>query len=456
MTQPWLKAALDYLPLWLEHQMRVSEQPGCAIAVVHRGKLLYEGAFGHANQATGEKLTPRHRFRCASHSKTFTATGIMRLREQGKLRLDDPVGRYVDGLHPQVAEATLAQLMSHGAGLTRDGEDSSQWQQRRPFLNEKELRAALAKPPILPDNSRFKYSNHAYGLLGLVIATVTGRPYRDWIKAEVVDRVGLKETTPDMPAAKGGRLVAGHSSKFPLGERVVVPADDDTHALSAATGFVATAADLARFFNQLDPVATKSVLSAASRREMVRRHRRNEHSSLETHYGLGVAWGRVGDWRWFGHSGGFPSTISRTATVVGQELTISILTNSTVGWANQWSDGAIGIAQAFARHGAPTARTRPWSGRWWSLWGCADLVPVKDKVLVAAPGLLHPFTDAAEIAVTGKDKGVIRQANGYFAPGETAALERDGKGRVRTVRLAGNRLLGERRWAAEMKRRYSG
>ena len=88
----WLKGALDYIPSWLDYQMQSTRQPGCLLAIVHRGKVVLERGFGVANLATGEPLTPRHRFRIASHSKSFTAAGILKLREQKRLRLDDPVG----------------------------------------------------------------------------------------------------------------------------------------------------------------------------------------------------------------------------------------------------------------------------------------------------------------------------------------------------------------------------
>src|SRR6266702_7196773 len=137
--EPWIPNAIAYLRSWIEFQMQSSQQPGCIVAVTHRGKVIAEYAFGQANLATGERLTPRHRFRIASHSKSFTAAGIMKLREQRKLRLDDPVGQYVGGLHPQVAEATIAQLLSHSAGLTRDGADAGQFADRRPYLSATEL-----------------------------------------------------------------------------------------------------------------------------------------------------------------------------------------------------------------------------------------------------------------------------------------------------------------------------
>src|SRR5947208_16064223 len=132
----WLAAALDYLPRWLEFQLRHAEQPGCVVAAAAGGEIGLEEAFGLANLDSGEKLTPRHRFRVASHSKSFTAAAIMKLREAGRLTLDDRAGQYVDALHPAVAEVTIAQLLSHSAGLVRDGADASYFSDRRPFPNE--------------------------------------------------------------------------------------------------------------------------------------------------------------------------------------------------------------------------------------------------------------------------------------------------------------------------------
>jgi len=144
---PWLKAALDYVPRWIEFQMRLSEQLGYAIAVVHRGRVVLDRAFGHADVVAGVPLNSRHRFRVASHSKSFTAAGIMKLREQDRLRLNDRVGQYVDGLHPAVAEATISQLLSHGAGLVRDWSDSGQWLDRRPFADaDKDPRRSRGRP----------------------------------------------------------------------------------------------------------------------------------------------------------------------------------------------------------------------------------------------------------------------------------------------------------------------
>jgi D-alanyl-D-alanine carboxypeptidase len=450
----WVGAALDYIPEWLDFQMRLSEQPGCVIAVAQNGKIVLERGFGHADLAKSIALTPRHRFRVASHSKSFTAAGIMRLREQNRLRLDDPVGKYLGGLHPSVARTTIAQLLSHSAGLVRDGADSGQWLDRRGFLNEAEIRDDLAGGTTIEANTRFKYSNHGFGLAGLVIAAITGEDYKTWIKREIVDAAGLAETVPDVPLPKGAPLARGHSGKLPLGRRVIFPGEASTNSLAAATGFVSTAGDLARFFAQLAPTAKKSVLSAASRREMIRPQWHEEHSSLGRDYGLGIISGKLGDWRWFGHSGGFQGYITRTATLVGHDLTISVLTNAADGLAHPWLDGAVQILRRFAACGTPSRKVSGWTGRWWSVWGAFDLLPVGDKVLIASPALLNPVLDASELAVESRDKGRIALAGGFANHGETVRRVRDGRGKVTEFWLSGARLVGEARLAKEMDMRY--
>ncbi len=449
----WLSAGLDYIPEWLGFQMRLTEQPGCALAIVHKGKVVLEQAWGYANADRKIELTPRHLMRVASHSKSFTAAGIMKLREKGKLQLDDPAGRYVKGLHPAVAKATVAQLLSHTAGIIRDGKDTGQWTHRRPFLSAKEFLKELAEPQPIDANLRMKYSNHGFGLAGQVIEAVTGEGYNAWIKREVVDAAGLGETRPDMPLAKGAPLAKGHSSKLPLGRRVILPSDTSTEGLASATGFVSTAHDLALFFNQLSPGAKKSILSVASRREMSRRHWKVPHSQLERWYGLGTISGTLGGWDHFGHSGGFPGFITRTATIPAHDMTISVLTNSADGLSHQFLDGCMHILRRFHQRGVPARRIADWTGRWWSLWGCFDLVPMGERVMVATPSLLDPFMDASEIEVSGRDKGRISEAGGFASYGEEVRRIRK-RGKVAELYATGSTLKPEAEAAKEASNRY--
>ena len=450
----WLRAAIDYIGSWIELQLIGSQQPGLIIAITHRGEVVAEHAFGLANLDTGEKLTPRHRFRIASHSKSFTAAGILKLREQRKLRLDDPVGQYVGRLHPRVAETTIAQLLSHSAGLTRDGADSGQFIDSRPYLNAKELLAELGTPTAIEPGTRFKYSNHGFGLIGLVIEAVTREPYPAWIKREIITAAGLRETEPNAPLPKGAAFARGHTRKLPFGERCVIPGDNPTHAMTSAAGFVATAADTARFFAQLAPNAKRSVLSVASRREMTRNHWRVPQS-FEGYYGLGVNAGKSDGWDWFGHGGGFQGYISRTCAIPACEVAITMLSNSIDGAAPIWMDGAMQILRAFESRGTPDRRSRDWTGRWWTIWGAVDLVPMGNRVVVANPHFNNPFMDAAEIEVTGHDTGKIVSAAGYSSHGEPVRRARDKRGRITGVWLAGAHVRPERVVVKEIGRKYA-
>jgi CubicO group peptidase (beta-lactamase class C family) len=451
----WVKAALDYIPRWLDFQVRQHEQPGCAAAVAYKGEIILEATFGYADLTRRARLTPRHRFRVASHSKSFAAAAVMKLREQDRLRLDNPVGRYVEGLHPALGRATLAQLLSHSGGVVRDGPDSGQFLDRRPFLSARDLRADLRAAPVIEPNTRFKYSNHGYGLLGLVVEALTGEPYLSWIKREIIDAAGLRETLADGPPKRGTPLALGHSSKLPLGRRVAIPGDYATHAIAPAAGVVSTARDLVLFFQQLSPGARTSVLSKASRREMIRGRWRDPHSSIERYYGLGIISGSFGGWDWFGHSGGLQGYITRTCVLPAQEIALSVLTNAVDGPAHLWLEGAVHVLRAFEQNGAPSRKVGGWAGRWWTLWNPIDLVPTGKKVLVARPDFFNPLLDATEIAVHSRSAGRIALAGGYASHGEPARLVRNRRNQVVEVHLGGTRLRTERRVAREMASRYT-
>jgi CubicO group peptidase (beta-lactamase class C family) len=358
-------------------------------------------------------------------------------------------------LHPRVAEATIAQLLSHTAGLIRDGVDAGFCDESRPWPTVDEMMAELRNPPVIEPNTRFKYSNYGYALLGLLIEAIASESYRTWIMREIVDAVGLREAVPDMSLRRGIPFARGHTPALLLGERLVIPGDYEEGAAAPAGGFVSTAADLARWFAQLAPKAKASVLSPSSRREMTRSHWRNPHASIEGYYGFGISSGTLGSWDWFGHGGGLQGYISRTSVVPAHQLTISVLTNATDGWAGFWVDGIMHILRTFASRGAPSRRVRDWGGRWWSSWGALDLVPLGNRVLTANPYLGNPFVDATEIEITGRDRGRITLANGYNSHGEPVRRVRNKSGAVAPLWLSAARLRPEAQAAAELRQRYT-
>jgi len=136
------------------------------------------------------------------------------------------------------------------------------------------------------------------------------------------------------------------------------------------------------------------------------------------------------------------------------DLAVSVLTNAVDGWAHLWLDGVVHILQSFSRHGAPTREVKDWTGRWWSLWGVVDLVPMGGKALVAVPGMSTPFLNASELEIAGKSEGRIALAGGYGSHGEPVRRVRRKSGEIGEVWLAATKLLPEAELAAEMTARY--
>jgi hypothetical protein len=176
--------------------------------------------------------------------------------------------------------------------------------------------------------------------------------------------------------------------------------------------------------------------------------------SFEGHYGLGVNAGKTDGWDWFGHGGGFQGYISRTCSIPGCELAISILSNSIDGAAPIWMDGAMQILRVFKTRGAADRRLRDWTGRWWTIWGATDFVPMGNRVMIANPQFNNPFMDAAEIEVTGRDTGKLAWAAGYSSHGEPMRRIRDKRGKVSDIWLGGANLKPASVVAREIARRY--
>jgi D-alanyl-D-alanine carboxypeptidase len=183
---------------------------------------------------------------------------------------------------------------------------------------------------------------------------------------------------------------------------------------------------------------------------MVRRQWRNPNSSLEGYYGLGTASG----WDWFGHGGGLQGYISLTRMYPEQELTVVVLTNAIDGWAGPWVNGITNILQSFAKNGAPSRKVKDWRGRFWTLWGAIDLVPMGDKVLWVAPGFSSPMTDAGEIAVIDRHRGKIVRGDGYGSYGEPVRCVRSKSGRITEFWSPATRFLPAAKVAREMEARY--
>lgn len=425
---------LDYYRSWLDYRRWYLKVPGVQACVLQDGEQRLSVAYGVADQQAGSPLTERHLFRIASHSKTFTAVTLLRLVEQGRLRLDDPVaGRLPELAGSPLARVTVRELLAHGGGVIRDSEDGDFWQLLREYPDRAELIRIATEPSaaVLPRNDRFKYSNIAYGLLGLVIEQVTGTSFAEAVQSDILGPLGLGDTGPELFPDRTADFAAGHTALSYAAERSVLP-HVDTRALAAATGFYATAADLARFYAALLP-GEHELLGEDAQRQL--RHREWEVKNGESWYGLGVFLNKIGEHELFGHSGGYPGHITRTFACPKRRTVASVLTNAIDGPAEPLTAGLfrlLDLAAAASHQPAPDGER--FVGRFSFLWGVQDVALLDGRLFLLNPTLVNPADDSVALEVIDQNTLKMVSGPGGGSIGEPMRYEFAADGGIRSVR----------------------
>ncbi len=206
--QPGLEARIDA-------ELAKGKIPGLAVGVVRDQELIWSRGFGKANLATGKSPDEHTLHRVASITKTFTATAIMQLRDEGKLHLDDPLAKFIPEfgkVHVQagtLSGVTLRRLLAHHSGLVSETPLPT-WDALE-FPSRDDVLAALPQTEVvIPQDSAFKYSNLAYGLLGEVVARVSGMPYFDYIQQHLIDPLGMSGSVFALDDKSRQRFAVGY------------------------------------------------------------------------------------------------------------------------------------------------------------------------------------------------------------------------------------------------------
>ena len=352
---------------WLEGQLLYRHLPGVAVGVVADQELVWAQGFGVADTARKVPMTPQTKFRMASHSKLFTATAVMQLREQGKLRLDDPVTKYLPWFSVRPADAddppiTIEELLTHSSGLPREA--GSHWTDFD-FPTTEELRGLMREreAPFSPD-VRWKYSNLAYSVAGLVIEAVSGQSWADYVQQHIYTPLGMTASSVDKDVPG---LATGYGRLMPDGTRATTPFID-ARGMGAATGITSTVEDMARFASaqfRRGPMGGDRILSTGSLRDM---HRVRV---LETNWTQGNAIGfavrRDRDKVYVQHGGSYPGYQTQTVLQLDGKVAVIVLTN-----ADDANPGAIAtqlmntVGEAVAKASAPaeSGATPTWDPAW--------------------------------------------------------------------------------------------
>ena len=452
MNQKIINKSTKYLNSWLKLRYERLDIPGFVVAVSHKGRVIFNEAYGYSNLENNKKLNKDDIFRIASHSKTFTATAIMQLQEASLLLIDDPVAKYINWLQEhedkRFQKVTIRQLLSHSAGVIRDGKNADYWQIFREFPDKNQFKEEFLEARLVFDNNiQMKYSNFGYTLLGLVIEAVSGLSYNNYVNKNIVDKLGLKNTGPEYSAKIDDKLVTGYT-RLNINKKRLPIDNIDTKVMSSATGFFSNSADLCEYFTA-QIVGSKKILSDESKKEMQRTQWRVNNTKENEEYGLGFGIKYVSGRRTFGHGGGFPGqkTISLCDPV--NDLVVVVLTNCIDGDASSIAKGVLSVLDYFEKNTSERTRKKDLSnfeGRYINLWGMGDIVVTGDKVVCVYPDCWQPFWDPEELEYISNNTFKIKKANGYASEGEEIKFNINPDGKVGSVIYAGGTMLPESEW----------
>jgi CubicO group peptidase (beta-lactamase class C family) len=304
--------ALRMVDVWLDSVQAYRHIPAISAGVVVGDDMIWSKGFGTIDASHTVAATPQTIYSIGSISKLFTSISLMQLYEAGKIRLDDPITTYLPWatISPAADSGpiTLRGLLTHSSGIPRES-DFPYWSGPDfPFPTREEIQAKIAAQSALyPAERYFQYSNLGLTLVGETVAALSGEPYAEYAKGNVLAPIGLDDTRIFMPMdLYGKRLAVGYGALKRDGTRDLLK-PFDTRGLTPAAGYTSTVEDLGKFASwqfRLLRTGQTNVLKASTLREMQRVQFMDP--DWKTSWGLGFGVEHREDHIYVGHEGGCP------------------------------------------------------------------------------------------------------------------------------------------------------
>jgi CubicO group peptidase (beta-lactamase class C family) len=306
-----------------------------SLAVVKNGDVVKAKGYGLANIELNAPATPDTVYQLQSITKTFTATGIMMLVEEGKIGLDDKINQHLDNLPESWSSVTVRQLLSHTSGI-KDFINEPTVNLRLDATPDEIVKSLADKPLNFPPGERFKYSNTGYQLLGMIIHKITGKEWGAFLHERIFEPLGMQDTrvinvAEIIPNRAAGYRIVGRSLQnggFVAPSILAYPGG----------GVRSTALDLVKWNAAL---STERLLKQSTLDQMWTPAKLNDGSDAP--YGLGWFIGKHEGHRFVLHTGshltGFGTVLAR---YVDDQVAVIALTNQNGANPSEIAHGLVG------------------------------------------------------------------------------------------------------------------
>ncbi len=308
-------ARADKVDDYIKAEMQKQHIPGLSLAVVKEGKIIKVAGYGLANIEHNIPAKPETVYKIASVSKQFLATGIMLLAQEGKLRVDDNVSKYLDGTPATWQAITLRHFLTHTSGVVREAPGFDPFKVQDDF---DVIKTAFDLPLRFTMGEKYEYCNVGYFSLAEIIRRVSGKGWEEFLHERVFAPTGMTATRATTTKA----IIPNRADGYDWNKNAQQNALEYL-ALRPSGAFLSTVLDLAKWDAAL---YTDKVLTQATREQMWTPVRLN---SGATHpYGFGWELAPRGNHKHVGHGGSLPGFRSYFSRFVDDKLSIIVLTNS--------------------------------------------------------------------------------------------------------------------------------
>ena len=443
-NNPNVASNIRLLDAWLQTQIRYGKMPGVSVGIVYNGELIYQKGFGYADTEKKIPSSPDTRYRIASQTKLFTAIAIMILRDERKLKLDDPIEKYLTWLklkpyNETDPPVTIRQLLSHSSGLSRDIEEhwtGFKFPTREEFRQLAETKLRLVYPP----NSKWKYSNNGYTLLGDIIEAVSGKTYENFIREKIIQPLKMTSTSVIQDKTYQSTLAVGYGRKLPDNSRQQIEYID-AKASVAMCGMASSVTDLAKFvawqMRVLHDNKTE-ILNPYTLKEM----QRIQFMDEETRCGLGFEIYHKGNDNLVCKGGSFPGYKTCSAINAAEKIGVIVCINGSDGEAYpgtawsiserifDWLTPAIKSAGLNNSQNTLSTNYKELEGLYGNIWNESSVIFLDGKLQIVNPNTADPKNGVWILEPIASDRFRILSSPRFMPVGEEILFTRDSQGRV--------------------------
>jgi len=285
-----------------------------AVLVAKDGKVLVSKGYGMANYEESTPITPQTKFRLASVTKQFTAMGILILQERGKLKVEDPICKYVEACPAAWETITIHHLLTHTAGVPNYTALSGYRELKTQHTTVAALIARFKDQPLdFKPGEQFRYSNSNYALLGHIIERVSGKTYGVFLQENIFGPLKMNASGYDSTSAILKRCAQGYER---VGDKLINVDQVDLSVSYAAGGVYSTVEDLYRWSQML---STEKLVSEKTLAAMT--------TPFKNNYAYGLIVDEQFHRKQISHSGSIDGFVTFITRYPNDKVTIIVLSN---------------------------------------------------------------------------------------------------------------------------------